>query len=129
MKKTIALLITIVLLTACVCALAEEARFVTVNEWLDAKGECGDCYMVVQIVQVLNPVLAVVGDETGTVNLYTGGETELIFDFSDHQDEGYKSFWLRIYPADGQPEKIAELLKDEEVKFILDNMKFTPKNE
>ena len=47
MKKTIALLITIVLLTACVSALAEEARFVTINEWLDAKGECGDCYTLI----------------------------------------------------------------------------------
>jgi hypothetical protein len=52
-----------------------------------------------------------------------------LVDFSDNQDGGYKCFWLRVYPADGQPEKIAELLKDEEVKFILDNMKVTPKNE
>ena len=96
MKKTIALLITIVLLTACVSALAEEARFVTINEWLDAKGECGDCYMLVQVMQVLNPVLAVVGDETGSVNLYTGGETELLFDFSDHEDAEYYRNWIFV---------------------------------
>ena len=96
MKKAIALLITIVLLAACVSAIAEGPRFVTINEWLDAKGECGDCYMLVQVLRVLNPVLAVVGDETGTVNLYTGGETELIFDFSDHQDAEYYRNWIFV---------------------------------
>lgn len=96
MKKAIALLITIVLLAACASALAEGPRFVTINEWLDAKGECGDCYMLVQVLRVLNPVLAVVGDETGTVNLYTGAETELLFDFSDHEDAEYYRNWIFV---------------------------------
>ena len=96
MKKAIALLITIVLLAACASALAEGPHFVTINEWLDAKGECGDCYMLVQVLNVLNPVLAVVGDETGSVNLFTGGETELLFDFSDHEDAEYYRNWIFV---------------------------------
>ena len=99
MKKTIALALSIVLVLASLSctALAEEApKFVTIQEWMDAKGECGDCYMLVQVMQVLNPVLAVVGDETGSVNLYTGGETELLFDFSDHQDAEYYRNWIFV---------------------------------
>ena len=96
MKKAIALLITMILLAACASALSEEPRFVTVNEWMDAKGECGDCLMLLQIREVLNPVLAVAGDETGTVNLFTGSETELLFDFSDHEDAGYYRNWIFV---------------------------------
>jgi hypothetical protein len=96
MKKTIALIITIVLLAACASALADGPRFVTVNEWLDTKGECGDCYLVVQVQAVLNPVLAVVADETGSVNLYSGGETDLLFDFSDHEDAAYYRRWIFV---------------------------------
>ena len=96
MKKAIALLITMILLAACASALSEEPRFVTVNEWLDTKGECGDCLMLLQIREVLNPVLAVAGDETGTVNLFTGSETELLFDFSDHEDAGYYRNWIFV---------------------------------
>ena len=96
MRKIIALVITIILLSACASALADGPRFVTVNEWLDTKGECGDCYMVVQVREVLNPVLAVVGDETGKVNLFSGGETDLLFDFSDHQDAEYYRNWIFV---------------------------------
>ena len=96
MKKTIALMITVVLLAVCAFAAADGPRFVTVNEWLDAKGECGDCLMVVQIQQILGPVLAVVRDETGSVNLYTGGETDLLFDFTDHEDPEYYKNWIFV---------------------------------
>ena len=96
MKKTITLMIVILLLAVCASALADGPRFVTISEWLEAKGECGDCYMLVQIREVLNPVLAVVADETGSVNLYTGGETELLFDFSDHQDAEYYRNWIFV---------------------------------
>ena len=96
MKKAIVLMITVVLLALCASSLADGPRFVTVNEWLDAKGECGDCYVVVQIREVLTPVLAVVEDETGSVNLYTGGETELLFDFADHDDPGYYRNWIFV---------------------------------
>ena len=74
MKKIISFsLVCILLLTAAV-SLAEGPRFVTVREWLDAKGECGDCMLLLKIRQVLNPVLAVAADETGEVNLFSGSE-------------------------------------------------------
>ena len=40
---------------------------------MDAKGECGDCMLLLKIRQVINPVVALAADETGTVNLYSGG--------------------------------------------------------
>ena len=85
MKKTIALALSIVLaLISLLCfAQAEEGTgFVTIQEWLDAKGECGDCMLLLKITQILNPVLAVAADETGTVNLFSGnGETSMIINF------------------------------------------------
>ena len=61
---------------------AEGPRFVTIGEWLLAEGNCGDCMLAVQVTQVLNPVLAVGADETGTVNLFSGnGEDSMIINF------------------------------------------------
>ena len=82
MKKTIALAISIVLVLVsllCVAQAEESPRFVTVQEWLDAKGECGDCMLVLKIMQELNPVVALAADETGTVNLYSGANEESSF--------------------------------------------------
>ena len=82
MKKTIALAITIVLVLVsllCVVQAEESPRFVTVQEWLDAKGECGDCMLVLKIMQELNPVVALAADETGTVNLFSGANEESSF--------------------------------------------------
>lgn len=76
MKKTVTLALSIVLVLvslSCFAQAEEGPKFVTVQEWLDAKGECGDCMLLVKIVQILNPVLALAADETGTVNLYSGG--------------------------------------------------------
>ena len=76
MKKTMALLISIVLVLvslSCAAQAEEGPKFITIQEWLDAKGECGDCMLLVKIVQILNPVVALAADETGTVNLYSGG--------------------------------------------------------
>ena len=99
MKKTIVLALFIVLALAslsCTAQAEEGPKFVTVREWLDAKGECGDCYMAVQVREVLAPVLAVVGDETGEVNFFTGGETDLLFDFADHGDAEYYRNWFFV---------------------------------
>ena len=96
MKRIIAILITAVLLAACAFALADGRKFVTINEWLDAKGECGDCALVVQVREVLGPVLAIVEDETGSVNLYTGGEEDLLFNFGDHGDAEYYKHWIFV---------------------------------
>ena len=82
MKKNIALAISIVIVLVsilCVAQAEESPRFVTVQEWLDAKGECGDCMLVLKIMQELNPVVALAADETGTVNLFSGANEESSF--------------------------------------------------
>ena len=85
MKKTIALALSIVLVLVsllCVAQAEEGSKFVTIQEWLDAKGECGDCMLLLKIMQILNPVLAVEADDTGTVNLFSGnGEDSMIINF------------------------------------------------
>ena len=76
MKKTVTLALSIVLVLvslSCFAQAEEGPKFVTVQEWLDARGECGDCMLLLKIVQILNPVVALAADETGTVNLYSGG--------------------------------------------------------
>lgn len=80
MKKSAAVLLLLVFLVVSVAgACADGAKFVTVREWLDAKGECGDCMLVLKIQQELNPVVALAADETGTVNLFSGGNEESSF--------------------------------------------------
>ena len=75
MKKTIALALSIVLVLAslsCFAQAEEGPKFVTIQEWMDAKGKCGDCMLLLKVIQVLNPVVALAADETGTVNLFSG---------------------------------------------------------
>ncbi len=75
MKKTIALALSIVLVLAslsCFAQAEEGPKFVTIQEWMDARGDCGDCMLVLKVLQVLNPVVALAADETGTVNLFSG---------------------------------------------------------
>ena len=82
MKKTIALALSIVLVLAslsCPTQAEEVPKFVTIQEWLDAKGECGDCMLLLKIKQVLNPVVALAVDETGEVNLFSGANEESSF--------------------------------------------------
>ena len=85
MKKTIALALSIVLMLtslSCVAQAEEAPRFVTIREWLDANGECGNCMLLLKITQILNPVLAVAADDTGTINLFSGnGEDSMIINF------------------------------------------------
>ncbi len=89
MKKTIApalslVLVLVLVLVSLSCAAQAEGGpgFVTVREWLDAKGECGDCMILLKITRILNPVLAVAADDTGTVNLFSGnGENSMIINF------------------------------------------------
>jgi len=80
---TLALSIVLVLaLLSCIAQAEEGSRFVTIREWLDAKGECGDCMLLVKVTQILNPVLAVAADDTGAVNLFSGnGEESMIINF------------------------------------------------
>ena len=79
MKKAIALLLACMLLAAAAVSMGDEAKFVTVREWLDAKGECGECMLLLKIKKVVNPVLAKAADETGEINLFSGnGEDSFI---------------------------------------------------
>ncbi|MBR2661721.1 MAG: hypothetical protein IKE15_10040 [Clostridia bacterium] len=81
MKKIVALLLVCVLFFMAATALGE-AKFVTIREWLEAGGDCGDCMLVLRITQILNPVLAVAEDETGSINLFSGnGEDSMIINF------------------------------------------------
>ncbi len=85
MKKTIALALSIVLVLAslsCIAQAEEGTKFVTIREWLDAEGKCGDCMLLLKVTQILNPVFAVAADDTGTVNLFSGnGEDSMILNF------------------------------------------------
>ena len=87
MKKAAVLLLVVCLaVSVSSAALAGDPAFVTVQEWLDAKGECGDCLVALRIQAILNPVLAVGEDETGTVNLFSGnGEDSFIVNFMDEE--------------------------------------------
>jgi len=85
MKKTISLALVIVFVFvsfSCISQAEERPQFVTVEEWLDAEGECGDCMLLLKITEILNPVLAVAADDTGTINLFSGnGEDSMIINF------------------------------------------------
>ena len=91
MKKIFALALMLAMLCAVCCAPAEaeESRpeegpkFVTIQEWLDAEGECGDCMVLLRIRQIINPVLAIGEDETGTIDLFSGGEDRIIINFTE----------------------------------------------
>ncbi len=97
MKKTAAFLSTVVLMiVVLLCpALSEEVRFVTIQEWLDAKSECGDCMLLLKIQEVLNPVVAIGADETGTINLYSGGEDSIIIEFGN-EERMLTGYWIVI---------------------------------
>ena len=97
MKKTIALIASVILVLIIVSCttLSEEARFVTIQEWLDAKGECGDCMLLLKIQEVLNPVLAIGADDTGTINLYSGGENSIIIEFGN-EERLLTGYWMVI---------------------------------
>ncbi len=99
MKKTIALALSIVLvlvLLLCVAQAEEYPRFVTIQEWLDAKGECGDCMLVLKIMEELNPVVALAADETGTVNLYSGANEESSFVLFMDDETGSKVGYVLV---------------------------------
>ena len=86
-KIIVAILAVFILVSAAAAAFTDEMRFVTIREWTDARGECGPCLLLVRIKAILNPVLAVAEDETGTVNLFSGnGEDSVIVNFMG--DEG-----------------------------------------
>lgn len=89
MKKMLAILMLVVCIIVSIAGIsfADDMKFVTIQEWLDAKGECGDCMLLVKIQTIFNPVLASAADETGAVNLFSAnGEDSMIVNFMG--DEG-----------------------------------------
>ena len=99
MKKTIALALSMVLILvslSCVVQAEEGPRFVTIQEWLNAKGECGDCMLVLKVVQEVNPTVALVADETGTVNLFSGINEESSFIEFMSQESGPKVGYVLV---------------------------------
>ena len=101
MKKVSALLLAVCCMaSAAAAAGGEGTRFVTVQEWLDAKGECGECMLLLKVETVLNPVLAIGRDETGTVNLYSGNaeETDIIVWFMGEDCAGEGSTMVIANP-------------------------------
>ena len=87
MKKVLSVLLIVCVLASFAAAAWAEAKFVTIQEWMDAKGECGDCMLLLRVKTILNPVLAIAEDETGTINLFSGnGEDSMIVNFMG--DEG-----------------------------------------
>ena len=70
MMKRLISLVLIFLMLFSVTAVAQDApTVVTVNEWLETKGETTGL-LFVQVQQLINPMLAVIVDETGSVNLF-----------------------------------------------------------
>ena len=113
MKKTIALALSIVLvLVSLLCgAQAEEGpKFVTIQEWLDARGECGDCMLVLKIIQILNPVLATAADETGMINLFSGtGEDSMIINFMSDECPQFEAILVIANPRYNEYEGTVEM--------------------
>ena len=99
MKKIILLVLSVILVLASFSGVAhagEAPRFVTVQEWLDAKGECGECMMVLKIRQELNPVVALAADETGEVHLFSGINEESSFIEFMSEETGPKVGYILI---------------------------------
>ena len=85
MKKALTLALSIVLVLvslSCAAQAGESPGFVTIQEWLEAKGDCGECMLLLKVTRILNPVLAVAEDDTGAINLFSGnGENSMIINF------------------------------------------------
>ena len=98
MKKIFALALSVVLILvslSCIAQAEEFPRFVTIQEWLDAKGECGNCLLLLKIQEVLNPVLARCADETWAVNLYSGGKDSILLEFGN-EERILNGYWMVI---------------------------------
>lgn len=111
-KGIIALALSVVLLASFSYAAQAEGgpRFVTVQEWLDAGGECGDCMLLLKITRILNPVLAAAADDTGTVSLFSGnGEDSMIINFMSDDCPGEGAILVIANPRFNEFEGTVEM--------------------
>ena len=51
--------------------------------------------LLLKIQEVLNPVVAIGADETGTINLYSGGEDSIIIEFGN-EERMLTGYWIVI---------------------------------
>jgi len=113
MKKTIALALALILVLvslSCAAQAEEGPKFVTVKEWLDARGDCGECMLVLKVIQVLNPVLAMAADETGMINLFSGtGEDSMIINFMSDEFPQYEAVLVIANPRYNEYEGTVEM--------------------
>lgn len=71
MKRLTVILLALILSLTCLCANGEGGiNIVTIEDWLNAKGECGTCAVLAIVEEVVNPMLAVIRDETASVRLF-----------------------------------------------------------
>ena len=68
-KKTASLLLIALLVFSAAAVCEELPAIVTISEWLETKGEKNGL-IIAQVQEIINPVLAVIADETGFVNLF-----------------------------------------------------------
>ena len=72
MKRFLAFLLVLTLCLGCLSASGEGGvNLLTIREWIDMKGECGDCYILAVVRVINNPMLASICDDTASVNLFT----------------------------------------------------------
>ena len=72
MKRFTAIILALVLCLICASAFAEDGlNILSIQEWLDLKGDCGECYILAVVTKINNPMLAIIGDDTAAVNLFT----------------------------------------------------------
>lgn len=72
MKRFTAVLLALILCLMCASALGEGGtNILSIQEWLDRKGDCGDCYILAVVTNINNPMLAIISDDTAAVNLFT----------------------------------------------------------
>ena len=81
MKKLISVFLVTLMLCSVTAAVAEELpAIVTVKEWLETEGAVTGL-VIAQVQEIINPMLAVIADETGRVNLFAVTVNGEITDF------------------------------------------------
>ena len=71
MKRITVIILALVLCLICVFVQAEGGpNLLTVQEWLDQKGECGNCFLLAVVTKITTPMQALVCDETAACNLF-----------------------------------------------------------